>query len=629
LSQYLLDNLADATIEVDQAMRGKNPVKDGTNFQPFLHSAAPKNLRDYHRRVLLHDRSDAFRDMREALVLPVPSTASFPVTSTASFPVPSATSFPVKMPGTPASPHSHASPHVEVPPGSAKPLDTLVFSPVVLGERGEVVASVSCDSSNAVLWEETIAAAPVAKVVRWPEPRTVALPEGCGRVVMSAKAAGGNAAGGTRIVWESPRIENATPPDRAPKYNVIYIVVDALRSDAVGVHRTAFPSVSPEIDMLEKSGTTFPNGYSNGNTTLLSMNAMLLGAHPRAMGFLTLWWGGQDRRPFFYERRPTFLTRTLHRAGYYTYGAVHNHLFFPGYIYGVDPGFDALQDCGRDTTDHTILTDRAIEFMRANSDRRFMLELNLLGPHQPYAPPKEYLEQVKQIVGKRKDLLHDVRYLGEVAWVDLHVGRLMAALDELGLRGETLVILTADHGEVMDNKHSCFSQREQHACLHLHGLTLYEEEINVPMMFSLPGVVKAGQVAQDFAQHVDLVPTILDLVGVTPDPRLTGRSLKPVLLGSGTLPEAPVYSEKWLARAFRKGNYKIIHHSSKDDICPPAASKVCKGGDWYEMYDLSADPHERSEMSRSQGSLARDLVKEMLKFKADLQARGTASDPSP
>jgi len=592
LSRYLFDDLAAATVTVEPAVRGKDPVADGDNFQPFHHSRAPRELRRFHRRVILHDRSRAFREMREGMVLPVPSRLDFPVKPTAGA--------------------------------------VVVFSSLALGDKGKLEVTVSCDAPNAsVLWEDTLDSAPVKSIRTWPAWKSAALPPDCARVSFAAASADGKPAGGLRVAWDSLRVDVATPVGQAPLYNVVYVVVDALRSDAVGVRRTAFESVSPAMDAFEKSGTTFPDGYSNGNTTLLSMNAMLLGAHPRAMGFLTLWWGGQDRRPFFYERKPTFITRLLHDAGYYTFGAVHNHLFFPGYVYGVDPGFDALQDCGRDTTDHTILTEQTIQFMRENRDRRFLVELNLLGPHQPYAPPPEYLDAVKAKLGKQKDLLLDLRYLGEVAWVDLHVDMLLKALSDLGLRENTLVVLTADHGEVMDQKHSCFSQREQHACFHLHGLTLYEEEINVPIMFSLPGVVKAGQVAPDFAQHVDIVPTVLDLVGVPLDPRFTGRSLKPVLLEGKRLAEVPVYSEKWLARAVRKGNMKVIHHSAKDDICPPSASKVCKAGDWFEMYDLSTDPHERNEISRSQPDRARQLVKELLQFKAELQSRASKGDPNP
>jgi arylsulfatase A-like enzyme len=553
-----------------------SPPAHGPFFQPFWFSAITQKQSGFHRRVIVHDSREAVRDMREALLLPVPSKA-----------------------------------FIDLPAGAGR---VLTWGHLVLGAANTkvVAAKVTCSagSTQTVLWEAATVPAPMTKVQDWPARQRVVLPDTCTKLALEAAAPDGKAGDGQEVVWENPQLERPFPAGAARPYNVLYIVIDAARSDAVGKHRDpAISSVTPFIDTIEATGSTFPNAYSNGNTTLLSMNALLLGAHPRAMGFLALWWAGKDRRPDFYATKPPYLTRLLHGAGYVTFGATHNHLYFPGYRFGVDPGFDVLQDCGRDADDHPILTRRAISFMEQNRDRRFLVQVNLIGPHQPYTPPKPCLEKGKAAAGKGKTIL-DPRYLGEICWADEHVGQLVAALDRLGLRSNTLVVITSDHGEVMDSLHDCPANHEGHKCGHLHGLTLYDEEINVPLIFSLPGVVK-GQSISTLVQHADIAPTILDLVGLKADPRMTGRTLVPALVQGKALPDVTIYSERWLARAVRMGDYKLIFHTKKDDVCPVVAKERCGTPPWWELYDLSADPREHKDLSRKLPEKVKELETEM------------------
>ena len=571
LTRYLVDRLDEAVIEAKGP--GKPLLPSDRYFQPYYHSTAREEVRKYHARVIVHEKEDGIKDMRDALALPVPAAATFALNE-----------------------------------GSGR---FLLFSPLPLDLKRNsrnVIATVVCldRDRERILWQDEARALTPSRVPRWPEPVRVHLPDWCNVVRFSAEAGRDEKVGKLWLAWGRPRIEYPAPTLEHARFNVLFIVVDALRSDVVGAHRTAFPSVSPAMDELEASGTTFPNGFANGNTTLLSMNTMLLGTHPRALGFLTLRWAGTDRRPWFYGLKPPFLTLLLHRAGYVAYGATHNHLYFPGYQYGLDPGFDVLQDCSRDTRDHPILTERAIRFMEEHRNSRFLAQVNLIGPHQPYTPPPECLEQVEAALGDLK-VMHDRRYLGEVCWVDKHVRRLVEALERLGLRESTLVVLTADHGEVMDPLHDCFSARDSRRCRYLHGLTLFDEEINVPIMFSLPGTIKTGQVAPDVAQHVDIVPSVLDLLGLPRDDRMTGRSLAPVLTEGRRLEDVPVYAERWVSRTVRTPRYKLIFHTRKDDVCPKVAADVCKSSHWVELYDVENDPEERNELSMK----LPEVVKEM------------------
>ena len=581
---------------LDKAVIGTGKFKEPSfsrYYQPFFHTLAGETNAGFHRRVILHHKKEAVRDMREALALPVAAVARF-----------------------------------EVETGVASTLSFTLLAFHTGGQERELTASIACGGGAGAspLWEQTATSRVLTRIQDWPERVEVTLPEG-GCTSLSFTTSTQGKSKGLFAAFANPRLEAPLADGAGPGYNVLFIVVDALRSDVVGVHRTEFSSVSPAIDGLEQSGTTFPDGFANGNTTLLSMNIMLLGTHPRALSYLALKWAGTDRRPLFYGRKPPYLTRLLRRAGYITFGATHNHLYFPGYKFGVDPGFDILQDSGRDGEDHPILTRRTIEFMRANRDRRFLAQVNLIAPHQPYKPPPECLETARAAVKGHKTMI-DTRYLGEVCWADKHVGLLMDALEELGLKDNTLVVLTADHGEVMDYAHDCPRNRDGHRCRHLHGLTLYNEEINVPIMFALPGVVRPG-VSKTVAQHVDIVPTILELVGVDEDPRMTGRSLVASLRDGVAQEEVPVYAERWLARAVRFGGYKLIHHTKKDDICPKIAEDRCHQRTWNELYDIVADPQERRELSKKLPAKVEEIRALMEQMRADFYEKSGGEGPNP
>ncbi len=583
----LLDHLADATFVPALPDTFKGP-RSKKRIQEMWHSDPTGARHPWRRRVVIREKARALQDMRDALVLPAGTAATLPL--------------------------------------SGCDGGRLVFAASALHKKkGDRPVEVVLRRGEAELWRATLSGRHVDRQGLWPEP--VAVPVGPGDAPLELTV--GGEAGRDFLAWATPRLE--CPANAEPPRNVIYIVVDALRSDVVGVNRRwEGPSISPNIDALEAAGATFPLGFSNGNTTLLSMNTMLFGAHPRALGFLVTYWNKKDRRPLFYAKRPPFLTRLLRGHGYVTYGAVHDHLYFPAYKWGVDPGFDILHDSGRDPDDAPILTDLSVAFMEAHRDQPFLLELNLLAPHQPYKAPKEVLTEVTETLKGVKDLPAPVAYLAEVAWADRHVGQLMAALDRLDLREQTLVILTADHGEVFDRAHACKDRMSGKTCHQSHGLTWYDEEINVPIMVSQPGTIPAGQVREDMAQHVDLPVTILSLLGIEVPKIMTGRDLSPALKGGESLPDTAVYTESWVSRAWRTREWKLIHHTRKDTICPTVAKKVCRdNGTWFELFDLNADPRERKDVSRQHPEIVEDYKAKIEAYRMELYERSGGEGPNP
>jgi arylsulfatase A-like enzyme len=236
---------------------------------------------------------------------------------------------------------------------------------------------------------------------------------------------------------------------------------------------------------------------------------------------------------------------------------------------------------------------RARRWLELHRDKRFFLFLHTYQVHAPYAPPARYAGLFVPPEGQAAPL--HVRQLAdydrEIRYTDDELAGLFAALERLGLADRTIVVVTSDHGEEF-LEHGLVS----------HGAHLYEESVGVPLVLRGPGIPAGRRIAAPVG-HADLMPTLLELLGLPVPGGLSGRSVRPLLQGgSGELEARPVFSEGWATfqpgadggRAFeppslavRRGERKLARYRSPD-------------GTRYELYDLSADPGERSDLSRSE-----------------------------
>ncbi|MGH9461950.1 MAG: tetratricopeptide repeat protein, partial [Vicinamibacteria bacterium] len=203
-----------------------------------------------------------------------------------------------------------------------------------------------------------------------------------------------------------------------------------------------------------------------------------------------------------------------------------------------------------------------------HAEGRTFLWLHLYDPHDPYDPPEPY---ATRYAGKPYD--------GEVAWSDELVGRLDTALEEAGMRDDTLLVVTSDHGEAL-GEHGETG----------HGYFVYETTLRVPLIFRGPGIVP-GLRLETTARTVDLFPTILELLGLAPPQELTlsGRSLAEAIRGGDAPPQDLTYAESLMPflrygwselQVARKGSWKYIQ-------APKA-----------ELYDLESDPGEQENLVR-------------------------------
>ena len=420
--------------------------------------------------------------------------------------------------------------------------------------------------------------------------------------------------------------------------NVLWIVIDAVRHDAMGPGRTFSPSASPELDRRVFSrGTSFTHAYALANQTRTSTVAMLASVPASIGGFHSHSWSfTSGKRETFYKRGPDLVTRVLERHGFLTKHIGHNHFIWGSEVIGLDHGFSRAFDVRAIPQDAIDATRAAKLFFQKNRDSRWMLMLNYTAPHTPYKPPEAFLEKAHALTDppstERIGWLPR-SYLGEILWVDHNLEQVFAELERLDLLDDTLVIVTADHGEVMNPAHDCSSALLSQPCGFNHGVTVYDDELRVPLAFALPRRITPGRVVTTPVSHADLGPTILEVLGLPKARRQVGRSLYPALSG-GHVPADAIYADGRLAAAFVLNDLKLIIHAAQDDI-RPRPRMVDGEPARHELFDLFKDPHELDNLAKSHKHLIPMLSAELDRTRQRMRQvfeagdRVIASSPEP
>ncbi len=402
-------------------------------------------------------------------------------------------------------------------------------------------------------------------------------------LILAAVAVGLAAAGG----W---RYARASAPVSGP---IILISIDTLRADHLPAY--GYTKVkTPAIDALAADGVLFERAYSHAPQTLPAHAALLSGRLPFETGV-------RDNVGFIVDKDVRLLPQMLRDRGFATGGVVS--AFVLRKDTGIGEGFDFFDgDMAAPDADTTIgevqrdgLVSEGIaeKWLAGVGTSRAFLFLHLYEPHKPYAPPERFAALAP--------------YDGEIAYVDEIVGKLVKYLKSHQLYDRSTIILLSDHGEGLGD------HGEQE-----HGLFLYDEAIHVPLIVKPEGNVGAGRRVKDLVQHVDVVPTVLDLVKAPIPGGLRGRSLKPLLEGSGTLPPAPVYSEALYARYhFGWSELTALTDERYRYIKAPRE----------ELYDLERDADERHNIAdeRVQARQAMRSALDRLAVDATIQAPGDVS----
>jgi len=371
--------------------------------------------------------------------------------------------------------------------------------------------------------------------------------------------------------------------DGKERMNILLITIDTLRADHLGCYGNE-RAQTPNIDKLAAEGVLFENAYAAVSTTLPSHSTVLTGLYPHQHGV-------RDNGVYYLPEEQVTLGEILSDEGYET--AAFVSAFVLDNRFGIDQGFDTFDDemenplvpPSADDEDENLpkysqwwketwskpyqriggsTVDRAIEWFDARKDEEpLFCWVHLFDPHMPYTPPEVWrdalsadydgpmdgtmetvMAESEKLGGaiRNEDLAHMIELYGaEVAYTDHAIGRLLAALEEKGLRGRTLIILTADHGEGFgEHLGLCFE----------HSSSVYDEVLKVPFLVVPPAGGPAGSSAgtpagssagtpagsspteprgarsKYLASLVDVLPTALDYAGVAAPDGIAGVSLR-------------------------------------------------------------------------------------------------------
>ncbi|MGD1009471.1 MAG: sulfatase-like hydrolase/transferase [Candidatus Aminicenantales bacterium] len=365
-----------------------------------------------------------------------------------------------------------------------------------------------------------------------------------------------------------------------PRPNLLLITIDTLRPDRLGCYG-ATRVETPAIDKLARAGVVFGRAFAHTPLTLPSHTNILLGTTP-------LQHGVHDNGNFKVPENLPDLAVYLKQNGYAT-GAFIGA--FPlDARFGLNRGFDVYDESygsggGLDFKFVERKAEAVVGSALAWLDGRtgpWFLWIHCFDPHQPYEPPAPFSIRYK-----------DDLYSGEVAYVDSALAKLFGFLEDSRQAGSTVVVFTGDHGQSLGEHGET-----------THGYFAYNSTLWVPLIVSGPGV-KPGRVDQD-ACHIDIFPTVCDLLDLPKPAYLQGLSLLPAMRGKDqtALASRPIYFESLYAyyrrgwaplRGFIKGPKKFI------DLPLP------------EVFDLQADFGETrnlagKDLSRERAELAR-LIK--------------------
>ncbi len=371
--------------------------------------------------------------------------------------------------------------------------------------------------------------------------------------------------------------------------NVLLITVDTLRADRVGAYGYS-KAGTPNMDGLAARGVLFENTVTPVPLTLPSHASIMSGLYPPSHGVRN---NGLYSLP---GNVPT-LAALLKERGFRTSAFVS--AFVLDARFGLDQGFDHYSDEVNEALPGSWYAERNadevladfLDWFRGREKGRFFSWIHFWDPHMEYDPPEPYRSRF------------DDPYDGEIAFVDSAIGRILDVLKAEGLTDRTMVILTADHGEAFG----------EHGELG-HSIFCYEENIRVPLIMSFPGVLPAALRSQERASLVDLMPTVLDLLGFAPPGPGDGLSLLPAIRG-GRLAKRDFYLESLYALedmgaapvvGLITGRYKFL------DL--PRA----------ELYDTEKDPFERENLIARDPARAEDM-KEALSRQAEALASADRS----
>ena len=458
--------------------------------------------------------------------------------------------------------------------------------------------------------------------------------------------------GASRLEWWGLRLSGTVRPQpailgvelRPPPgpLNVIVFVSDALRADHLSLYGYRRPT-TPELARLAGAhGVVFEQAYAPGPSTPSSIPTLFTSRHASAAGLNFRAVAGTNDRT---------LAEVMSLGGLRTAAFVGNPLMMPEFGYA--RGFGAFEVLKTGVAQPhypraATLVDRVLEYLTVNRDAPCFVYVQVMDTHTPYDPPPPQRDRFlgegpppPPLPRRAQDPILPVptgtprpgpwapphlddenmnpdRYDEAILYVDEQVGRLVRGLEALGLHERTALVFTADHGEALG--------AEDDGRL-LHGHALFEELVHVPLVFVLPWVAGERRIGE-VVSHLDLGPTLVDLVGLKPPPSFIGTShfhTRAALDPPGALLER--LEPHWTThQVLGEGLYGVAEWGMRE-----GRWKVLLEDHRVRLYDLSADPKETADVSGKHPDVTGYLAGRIMRTSPGFTQRDrpTPIDPAP
>lgn len=381
------------------------------------------------------------------------------------------------------------------------------------------------------------------------------------------------------------REPQATSATSYQRYNVVFVSIDTLRADYLKLYSPQ-GAQTPHLEELAKDSAIFRNVISQIPYTLPSHSSMFSGVYPVAHTV-------RDNVHGFLPDKILTLAEIFRNKNYQTAG-------FTGAMIlsrrtGIAQGFDYYDDyysrIDVQAENVTRIERRAEDvfssfqywFSKRDRGKQFFAFLHFYDPHAPYDPPSEF-----RTAGNTNEL-----YKGEIRYVDFVLGKLFAYLREQGAWQNTVVLVTSDHGEML-NEHREIG----------HGFFLYQSALRVPLILHAPGIPGRKEIS-DMVQLIDIAPTILDVAGIGFPAKMHGESLVPLLQGKSRKRNRLGFSESYFAsiqlgvsplKSVQEERYKYIESPTP------------------ELYDLLNDATESKNLLQEETKVANRLKQMLLQY---------------
>jgi len=385
---------------------------------------------------------------------------------------------------------------------------------------------------------------------------------------------------GQEALWASPRV---LYPRRAGRPNIVLVSLDTLRADHLNCYGYTVRRTSPEIDRIAAEGTRFATTITTAPWTTPSHMSIFTGLYPAFHGVNAPIKGEPQRLP---ASIPT-LAEVLRGEGYATMAVTGAGTVSARF--GFARGFDSYRERRpRKGNDVRAGLREVSGWLGRHREEPFFVFFHTFEVHRPWTHDLFPVEGDERTVAA-------ARYDGDVRYTDSMMGRLLARLAELGLRDETILVVLSDHGENLYDRMVDLLPIG-------HGYHVFDEMIRVPLIFSSPAFVPEARVVHQQVRLIDVMPTLLDLVGAAAPEHVQGVSLRPFLgRDRGAVPRVDTRRAFIEATAFGPPRIAVRTATRKyvfiPSLAPDPARAIGRWKRWDDLptktlYDLERDPAE-------------------------------------